>query len=105
MENQVVKVTRESVVKIIFEIKDEGKFFSCKFIKRTTGELREMICRGGVSKFCKGGELAFVPSEKALIGVWEASNPDPKKAYRFIPYEGILEVKSGGITYKVIDKK
>ncbi len=104
MENTVVKVTRESAVKIILEIKEEGTFFGVKFIKRGNGELREMVCRGGVRKHLKGGELGYVPSEKALIGVWDSTVEDNTKAYRMIPYEGILEVSSGGITYKIVDK-
>lgn len=66
----------------------EGKVFSIKFIKRTTGELRMMVCRTGVKKFLKGGEPAYIPDNKGLIWVYDMQ----KKGYRSIPEEGILEI-------------
>ena len=77
-------------------------FFSVKFIKRTTGETRDMVCRKGVSKYTKGGELKYDPIEKGLVGVWEANNPTPDKAYRMIPLEGLIEAKIDGNHYVAI---
>jgi hypothetical protein len=103
MQNQVIKVTRQSAVKIIFELKDDGTFFGVTAVKRTTGELRNFVCRGGVTKHLRGGSAAYDFNEKGLILVWDSTCEDPKKAYRTIAIEGIKEVRAGGVTYIVID--
>ncbi len=76
-----------------------GKFFSVKFIKRTTGELREMLCRTGVKKYLKNNPerpgINF--KENYLIPVYDVQ----KKEYRAISIEGIREVKIGGVWYRV----
>lgn len=74
-----------------------GKIFSVKFIKRTTGEEREMVCRTGVKKDLKGGELAFDPIAKNLLMVYDMQ----KKGYRSIPIENILEIKIRGELHEV----
>lgn len=51
-----------------------SNWFSVKFVKRTNGELRKMICSTGVKKGLKGGVLKYNPSEKNLIPVYERSN-------------------------------
>ena len=99
-----VKVTLESAVKIAEEAKATGKFFGISFIKRTNGEIRDMQCRGHVTKHLKGGELAFNPREKNLLVVWDATIPDNTKAYRMINLDSILRITFEGITYKVKDK-
>jgi hypothetical protein len=43
-----------------------GRFFKVSFIKRTSGERREMVCRIGVSKHLKGGSLSFNPKDHDL---------------------------------------
>ncbi len=77
------------------------------FVKRTTGELRTMTCRGGVHKYTTGEGLKFVPGQKNLIGVWEANNAEgatEKDAYRFISIEGIKTLKAAGQEYEVKDE-
>ena len=96
------KVTLEQAVALIEKGKASGKFFSTKFIKRTNGEIRDMVCRGNVTKHLKGGELAFNPKEKNLVVVWDATIEDNSKAYRMINLDSILEVKLEGVSYEVI---
>lgn len=65
-----------------------GTLFKVVFVKRTTGELREMVCRFGVSKGVTGEGLKFDPLEKGLIVVFDMQ----KKAYRSIPVENIQKL-------------
>jgi hypothetical protein len=69
-----------------------GKIFSVRFIKRTTGEERKMVCRLGVKSHLKGGTLAYNPSEKALLTVFDVQKQD----YRSINLDQLLEVAAGG---------
>lgn len=99
----MIAISREKAVDIILEQKEEGNFFSVEFIKKTTGELRKMVCRGGVRKHLKGGELGYNPSEKGLVGVWDSTVADPTKAYRMISIAGLKTLKAGGVEYEVKD--
>ena len=97
-------ISRQEAVNIISAQKDNGVFFNVVFIKRTTGELRSMTCRGGVHKYTTGEGLKFEPGKKQLIGVWEANNAEGAKeadAYRFISIEGIKTLKAAGEEYRV----
>lgn len=99
-------LSRQEAVNLISAQKDAGVFFNVVFIKRTTGELRTMTCRGGVHKYTTGEGLKFVPGQKNLIGVWEANNAEGDKgkdAYRFISIEGIQNITAQGVTYAVKD--
>jgi hypothetical protein len=69
-----------------------GTIFSCGFIKRTNGEYRKMVARLGVSKGIKGTGMSYDPAKKGLLTVWDMQ----KKAYRSIPYDGIVLLKSKG---------
>jgi len=66
-----------------------GKFFGVTFIKRTTGESRNLNGRLGVKKYVKGIGLAFSPQEKELIVVYDVK----KRGYRMIPEEGIISLR------------
>ena len=76
-----------------------GEFFRVSFIKRTTGELREMTCRKGVKKHLQGGEAAYSFSEKGLISVYDVQS----EGYRCIPIENVLEIEFGGVKYQRTD--
>ena len=100
----IVKVALDKLVALVLETKEEGTFFTVEFIKRSTGELRVMTCRGGVQKHVKGVGMAFDPSSKGLVPVWEANNAEGAKgadAYRMISAEGIQSVTTGGIRYEL----
>lgn len=75
----------------------EGKIFSVKFIKRSTGELREMVARTGVKAHLKGGDAAYKFSEKSLLPVYDLQ----AKGYRSIPLDAIVSLKAGGEEYEV----
>jgi hypothetical protein len=67
----------------------KGKIFSVTFTKRTTGEIRRMTCRSGVTKYLHGGEQPFNQADHNLITVFSMQD----KGYRNIPVENIIEVK------------
>lgn len=87
-------MTRRQAVQFIYSTR--GKFFSCEFTKRTTGELRRMLCRTGV-KSKKGGQLPYNARAHDLISVWDRQ----RKEYRMIPVEGLRRIKVRGKWEKV----
>ena len=79
------------------ERKKSGKWFGVSVVKRGDGSLRRMTARGGVTKHLKGGELAFEPSRKRVLGIFDAK----AKNYRFINLDGIVEVRTTGHRFVV----
>ncbi len=79
-----------------------NKLFSVKFIKRSTGELREMVARRKVTKHLKGGQLNYNPKEHNLLTVFEFKTVGSEKpaGYKCIPVENIKEIKLNGETFK-----
>ena len=77
-----------------------GKIFTVSFIKRTTGEVRLMNCRMGVSKHVKGGPRAYDPSAHNLIWVYDLQ----RAGYRSIALEGLQTVTADGCVYEVKDE-
>ena len=75
-----------------------GQIFSVKFKKRTTGEIREMVCRTGVTKhLTENPTREGVDAKKNnLIHVWDLQ----ANGYRSISLEGIIEVKINGVVHK-----
>jgi len=103
-------ITQQEAATLINNSK--GKFFTVRFEKRTNQQLRTMTARTGVRKHTRGGSLAFDPASRGLIGVFElGNNQDPKtgqftghtEGYKFIPIDGILQLKIGGKQYDVTD--
>lgn len=89
---------REKVRRIIYAT--NGKFFLVKFTKRTTGELRTMLCRTGVAKFAIGKGMQFDPADKDLVCVWDLQAWDPGKdsGYRMINLRTVCEIRYRGMT-------
>lgn len=79
----------------------EGKIFRVEFIKRTTGELRVMVARLGVSKDVKGVGLAFDPFAKGLLTAYDMQ----KEQYRMINLDAIVSLKLEGQEYEVKEMK
>ncbi|CAB4149095.1 hypothetical protein UFOVP529_48 [uncultured Caudovirales phage] len=75
----------------------EGKIFSVKFVKRTTGEVREMVARTGVKAHLKGGDAAYSFSAKSLLSVYDLQ----AKGYRSIPLDAIVSIKAGGEEFTI----
>ena len=82
----------ESVVSLV----GNSKFFNVEFVKRTTGEVRNMTCRRGVKKFLHGGTIGYNPEKKNLITVWEpdarGKNGPNDEGYRCISVNGIQRI-------------
>lgn len=70
-----------------------GRIFSVRFIKRSTGEIRTMVCRTGVRS--EGGSLKFNAADKDLLVVWDMQ----ARAFRSIPVDGILEMRVQKVVY------
>lgn len=70
--------------------------FGATFVKRSTGEIREMVCRLGVKKGQVGGELPFDPIEKGLLPVFDMAKQD----YRMISLTTLKELRIKGTVYK-----
>ncbi len=83
----------------------KGRVFGVKFIKRTTGELREGRFRLGytVQKGLVGGELRYSPSEKGLITAYRMAGDQSvsEGERRMIPIEGITEITVDGESFSV----
>lgn len=74
-----------------------GMFVTLVFVKRSTGEEREMTFRQGVTEHLAGGEPAYDFSEKGLLPVYDMV----AKGYRSVPKEGIVRIKMKGVWHKV----
>ena len=86
-------MTRHEAIKRILGM--GGKILAVRFVKRTTGEVRTMICRREVKSYIKGemgSGPAYDAKEHDLISVFDMH----KRAYRCIPTEGIVALKVAG---------
>jgi hypothetical protein len=72
------------------------QIFSAKFVKKD-GTVREMVCRLGVKKHLKGGELAYDAKSMGYLPVFDMQ----KEEYRMININTLIEVKINGMVYKV----
>jgi len=72
-----------------------NNIFSVKFVKKD-GTIRDMVCRLGVRKHLKGGELAYDAKARNLLPVFDMQ----KKAYRMINISTLIELKLNGQVYK-----
>jgi len=71
----------------------KGKFFAIRFIKRSDGSVRDMVCQTNVQAYLKGGEPAYDFAEHGLVSVFDVA----KKGYRAIGREGITHLKLDGV--------
>jgi hypothetical protein len=76
----------------------EGRIFSVRFAKRTTGEERVMTARTGVKKHLRGGSPAYSFAAHSLLSVYDLG----AKGYRSIPLDGIISLREGGEEYVVV---
>ena len=82
--------------------KSKGKCFTVVFVKRTDGSVRTMNCRLNVKKYTVGGTLAYNPTEKHLIPVWDTkAKSESDSGYRMINTDSIISVTIEGVTYEV----
>lgn len=101
------KITRQEAASLIEN--SNGTIFRVTFVKRSTGEIRDMLARLGttVSKGLVGGSLPYNPKNKNLITAY-LMNGDPSyeengNNRRMIDIEGIISISTGGQTYVVED--
>lgn len=90
---QISRIRAKALMK-----RTRGEFFSVQFIKKD-GTVRDMVCRLGVTKYLKGGELAFDPEEKGLMVVYEMN----VEGYRMININSLRQLKIDGQIYRVIE--
>ena len=74
----------------------QNKIFSVQFVKKD-GTIRDMVCRLGVKKHLKGGELKFDAKGRGLLPVFDMQ----KEAYRMINTKTLIKAKIGGIEYDI----
>jgi hypothetical protein len=67
--------------------KNGNRFFSVDFIKKDN-TLRKMVCRIGVTKHLKGGELPYDALSKGLLPVFDVQ----KQEYRMINLRTIQRI-------------
>jgi len=95
------EMTQEEVKKLIESTK--GKFFGIRFVKRSDGTVRTMLCRTGVRAFVKGSigkGKSYEPADKNLITVWDPHAYAPKgdAGYRNIPIENVKSITFAGVS-------
>lgn len=88
-------VSKHQAIRLIQQ--SNGRVFRVTFVKRTTGEVRDLVGRLGVTKGVTGEGLKFNPADKALMTVYDFN----KKAFRMINLEQIKEVQFKKRLFKV----
>lgn len=94
---------RISYDQFLDETKD-GLLFSAKFIKRTTGEERLMVCRRGVTIGVTGKGMSYDPAQRNLLTVYDVNKENDRTgfrgAFRQINLDGLIEVHHRGKIWK-----
>ena len=88
--HEEMTMTRSQAVRYIRGSK--GQIIHVAFIKRTTGELRYMLCRTGVKSYLRGGQQPYDAKKLNLITVFDMR----KQQYRTIPIEGLCGITVRG---------
>lgn len=78
---------------------ENGRIFTVDFIKRTTGELRTMNCRRGVSKGVTGIGLPYDPWAKELMPVWDIQ----ADGFRMVNLRDMVALRLAGKKYSWVD--
>jgi hypothetical protein len=98
MKDKKIEVSLEEFVKLLYDT--DGRVFQVSFIKRSTGETRNITAKFGVTDKLKGGKQPYDPAKKLLITVFDVDKND----YRAIPAEGIISGFMDGKEYIVKDR-
>ena len=88
-------IDKETAIKMIKDSK--GKIFGVAFVKRTTGDVRNMSARLGVSKGVTGEGLKYDPESKQLLTVYDMH----KKQYRMLNTETLFQLNIKGSEYSI----
>jgi hypothetical protein len=73
-----------------------NKIFAVEFIKKD-GSLRKMVCRLGVKKHLKGGELKYSPEDFNYLTVFDLQSEE----YRTINVNTLKTITFEGVKYEV----
>lgn len=73
-----------------------NKIFAVEFIKKD-GSLRKMVCRLGVKKHLRGGELKYSPEDFNYLTVFDLQSEE----YRTINVNTLRSLTFDGINYKL----
>jgi hypothetical protein len=93
----------KNVRRIVSQVGKQGRIFTTEFIKRDGSEVRVLPGRLNVVSALKGGEAKYDATEKGLFRVFDMGTGGSGRGYKAIPTEGVLEIRSGGKTYKFED--
>lgn len=93
---ETVKVTPAIHERLFRDLKETGQFFTAVFIKKTTNELRLMVCRFGVKKHVNGGGLKYNAKDMGYLPVWDSE----KKDYRMLNLNSLLLIHYAKKTYQ-----
>jgi len=78
---------------------NDGTFFGVRFVKKD-GTLRVMNARRGVSQYVTGEGLAFDPTDKGLVTVWDSNAPGGQQyGYRMVNLSTIEYFNAHGQEY------
>jgi|SRR5688572_14000125 len=80
------------------ENETQGRIFSVWFQKKD-GTMREMVCRRGVRKYLRGGELPYDPKSRLLLPVFDLK----VREYRVVNIASLVSFKVSGETFIVQD--
>ena len=75
----------------------KGKIFTVTFKKSSTGEVRTMNCRTGVSKDVKGIGLKYSRKDNNLFGVFDIQ----KQQHRSVNLDSLISLAMGGELYTI----
>ena len=90
------RIDKDTAIQMIKDSK--GKIFGVTFIKRTTGDIRNMSARLGVSKGVTGEGLNYNPESKQLLTVYDMH----KKQYRMLNTETLSQLNIQGQLYSIL---
>jgi|TARA_R110000824_G_scaffold175296_1_gene353658 hypothetical protein len=92
-----MEIDKNTAIKMLKDSK--GKIFGVKFIKRSTGDIRTMSARLGVSKGVKGIGLQYDPESRQLMPVYDMH----KQEYRMINLETMYTINIKGQEYSIVE--
>ena len=100
----MIQISKDRATALIHN--SRGKVFGVRFIKRTTGDVRNMSARLGVRKYLKNpdgngvdnGGLKFSPTKKGLQVVFDMN----KTEYRMISLEGLTRLTINNEKFEVL---
>ncbi len=72
----------------------QGRFFSAYF-RKADGSMRGMLCRKGVTKHLRGGDLPYDPKVRQLLPVFDMVARD----YRMVNLATLVSFNIGGETF------